>query len=113
MASFSFLIPLSAKHITNVLLLFPHCCIVQVCGSTFNPSCGLDADTLYICTSSGSKPKPFEKCKNGCSTQAGNNVCIDNECTCPGTGDDPVCGYELPASCGAATNTIYICRGGK
>lgn len=92
--------------------LLHHPCI-QVCGFTFAKSCKLDSTTLYECSGSGSTPKPSKKCDHTCAVQAGSNACTNGDCTCPGTGDDLVCGHDLPASCAANPNTIYICRGGK
>ncbi|KAG0200605.1 hypothetical protein BGX28_006356, partial [Mortierella sp. GBA30] len=83
------------------------------CGSTFPPSCKLEPNTLYDCSGSGQTPQKGEVCKYECSVQAGDNVCPNNDCTCPGPGEGPVCGYELPEACNALPNNIYICRKGK
>ncbi|KAF9425767.1 hypothetical protein BGZ94_007243, partial [Podila epigama] len=86
-----------------------------VCGSTFPPSCGLDANTLYKCEGKGEKPKDGVKCEGKCAVQAGDNACVppSHDCTCPGEGILPICGSELPAACNAEPNTIYICRDGR
>ncbi|KAG0247822.1 hypothetical protein BGZ95_008420, partial [Linnemannia exigua] len=85
-----------------------------VCGSTFNPDCKLEPSTLYKCDGDGSSPTPSEICgSGGCTVNNGNDKCNPEECTCPGSGTAPVCGSELPSSCNANPNTIYICRGGS
>ncbi|KAG0049751.1 hypothetical protein BGZ89_004085, partial [Linnemannia elongata] len=82
------------------------------CGRSFSPECGLDVNTLYKCSGPGVKPEVKEKCENGCIVKAGANVCNKkNDCTCPNT--DPICGGDLPASCKADSNTIYVCRDGN
>ncbi|KAG0251120.1 hypothetical protein BGZ95_006989, partial [Linnemannia exigua] len=84
------------------------------CGSTFNPKCGLNPSTLYQCDGSGTKPIEGEVCgQGGCTVSNGDDRCNTNDCTCPGSGTSPVCGSELPSSCNAKANTIYICRGGS
>ncbi|KAF9907514.1 hypothetical protein EC991_010895, partial [Linnemannia zychae] len=84
------------------------------CGSTFNPKCKLKASTLYKCDGSGSAPTEGEECgAGGCTVNNGEDTCNPDPCTCPGTGFAPVCGSELPLSCGAKANTIYHCPGGS
>ncbi|KAG0078455.1 hypothetical protein BGZ90_005206, partial [Linnemannia elongata] len=84
------------------------------CGSTFNPDCKHKPSTLYKCDGNGSTPTPGEDCKEGgCTVNNGDNKCNTDTCTCPGSGTAPVCGSELPLSCKANANTIYICRGGS
>ncbi|KAF9537508.1 hypothetical protein EC957_008060, partial [Mortierella hygrophila] len=80
------------------------------CGRSFSPECGLHANTLYKCRGPRAKPEEKEKCENSCIVKAGDNVC-KNDCTCPNA--DPICGAELPASCDADSNTIYVCRDGN
>ncbi|KAF9578581.1 hypothetical protein BGW38_005552, partial [Lunasporangiospora selenospora] len=84
-----------------------------VCGSTFPPRCGYQSSTLYKCDGSGTKPTAQEQCgPGGCTVHGGDDSCNKDDCTCPGTGFSPVCGHELPDSCRADLNTIYVCPGG-
>ncbi|KAF9930636.1 hypothetical protein FBU30_000262, partial [Linnemannia zychae] len=74
--------------------------------------CNFTATTHYRCTSVGSFPKVILTNAKVCGGT--NEPPLEHhECTCPGSGDAPVCGYELPAVCNAENNVIYICRGGK
>lgn len=87
---------------------------MQVCGKTFPPKCKLEASTIYKCEGSDGKPTVAEKCgEGGCTVTNGDNHCSKDTCTCPGNGLTPVCGSDLPASCGANANTIYRCPGGS
>ncbi|KAG0291980.1 hypothetical protein BGZ96_004646 [Linnemannia gamsii] len=78
------------------------------CGSKLY-GCNFDAKTQYRCHAIGEPPVVILPNAQVC----GGNTSPESDCTCPGTGDDPVCGHDLPASCAAHLNTIYICRGGK
>ncbi|KAF9094530.1 hypothetical protein BGX23_001976 [Mortierella sp. AD031] len=85
-----------------------------VCGSTFKPDCNMGPSTLYNCDGIGGTPTPGEVCgQGGCTVTNGNDKCNPIDCTCPGTGNVPVCGSELPSSCNALPNTIYWCPGGS
>ncbi|KAG0013251.1 hypothetical protein BGZ82_002239 [Podila clonocystis] len=86
-----------------------------VCGSTFPPACGLDANTLHKCAGKRTKPYDGAKCKGKCIAQVGNNTCLPpaEDCSCPTKTAAPICGSELPLSCNADLNTIYICCNGK
>ncbi|KAG0359379.1 hypothetical protein BGX24_005781, partial [Mortierella sp. AD032] len=85
-----------------------------VCGSTFDPNCKLEPSTLYKCDGAGSTPTPGEVCgAGGCKVTNGDDECNPVDCTCPGSGTTPVCGFDLPKACGADPNTIYMCPGGS
>ncbi|KAF9144986.1 hypothetical protein BGX30_010808 [Mortierella sp. GBA39] len=71
--------------------------------------CDFDAKTHYRCSAIG-KPPTFVLVD---ARICGGTNEPSSDCTCSGTGDDSVCGHDLPASCAASPNTIYICRGGK
>ncbi|OAQ29267.1 hypothetical protein K457DRAFT_894951 [Linnemannia elongata AG-77] len=97
-------------------------CAVQgdVCGASFPPTCKLEASTIYKCTGAAANPIAGEKCAKGCTIQASADVCShdgdgneQNVCSCETVGVGNICGSDLPASCRAETNSIYICRDAK
>jgi len=100
------------KKVTNKFLSI---LLSQVCGSSFPPSCGLDANTAYKCTGKGTKPSDGINCEGKCIVQASNSGCPPpaEECSCPTGTVAPICGFELHLSCNADPNTIYIYRDGK
>ncbi|KAG0273044.1 hypothetical protein BGZ95_011155, partial [Linnemannia exigua] len=87
----------------------------DVCGTSFSPTCKLDTGTIYKCDGLGSTPIADEKCNKGCVVQAGADICrLDGDgCSCEAIGVGAVCGSDLPASCKAESNSIYICRNSK
>ncbi|KAG0228168.1 hypothetical protein BGX31_006705 [Mortierella sp. GBA43] len=77
-----------------------------ICGSAFEPQCGLDGDTLYECTGEGVDPVPKEKCiPGGCV--AGTTACVPDPCKCGDAAS--TCGSDYLDSCGFDKDTIYTC----
>ncbi|KAG0372196.1 hypothetical protein BGX24_000583, partial [Mortierella sp. AD032] len=87
----------------------------DVCGTSFSPTCKFDAGTIYKCDGPGGTPTAGETCSNGCIVQASADICRHDGdgCSCEAVGVGAVCGSDLPASCNAEANAIYICRNAK
>ncbi|KAG0222562.1 hypothetical protein BGW41_005939, partial [Actinomortierella wolfii] len=69
--------------------------------------CNFDENSLYHCAQVGKPPVKIYDRNFKCSKPP-----VDN-CVCPGTGTDPVCGFLLDPSCNADPHTIYYCPNGK
>ncbi|KAF9425160.1 hypothetical protein BGZ94_007784 [Podila epigama] len=80
----------------------------DTCGSTFDPSCKLDASTLYKCTSAGAAPVPGPKCTNGCEDNgASRHDTCKLDCTCKKAFD--TCGSTFDPACNLSPIHIYKC----
>ncbi|KAF9585019.1 hypothetical protein BGW38_004250 [Lunasporangiospora selenospora] len=78
----------------------------QICGSTFDPSCNLEQNSLYYCAGKDEKPKKIQECIHG-SCPSGGTACERNKCLCTGTGKP--CGSEFPSECNLDPDTKYNC----
>ncbi|KAF9404905.1 hypothetical protein BGZ94_003885, partial [Podila epigama] len=82
----------------------------DTCGSTFDPSCKLDAKKLYKCISNGSDPIALQDCTNGCDDNgAGKHDTCKIDCTCKKAFD--TCGSTFDPSCKLDASKIYKCSG--
>ncbi|KAF9581682.1 hypothetical protein BGW38_001213, partial [Lunasporangiospora selenospora] len=83
-----------------------------VCGSVFPSTCGLDANTLYNCSSKGALPSQGFKCEsNVCIVQEGPDACKPEVDPCVCVGTYLSCGSSFPKSCGYDNSTLYQCPG--
>ncbi|KAG0218714.1 hypothetical protein BGX33_006277 [Mortierella sp. NVP41] len=84
------------------------------CTSTFPPECNLPVNSIVQCSGFGAIPTDPQTCEGGsCIVNNGDDFCSNSKCICPGDGDIPVCGSELPKECNAEPNAIYHCPRGK
>ncbi|KAF9435340.1 hypothetical protein BGZ76_006471 [Entomortierella beljakovae] len=79
--------------------------IKKVCGSEFPEKCGLESDSVYICTGDNTKPSFDIKCEYGCEADTGR--CKPGPCDC--TEEGPICGSTFPDSCNLTSSTLYQC----
>ncbi|KAF9938211.1 hypothetical protein BGZ67_000416 [Mortierella alpina] len=94
----------------------------QICGSTFDTSCDLNATSLYYCSGVGDTPSEIESCKSDSKSKS-TEVCprdatgcaskdapIDptDPCVCT-QANSTVCFSTFPASCGYKTDGVYSC----
>lgn len=71
---------------------------VQICGSSFDATCGYIPAALYQCDEIGERPQPFKSCKS--------KVCEPDASTC---GEDP-CVCKVPGKVRSApTFVIFLC----
>ncbi|KAF9349045.1 hypothetical protein BGX26_012594 [Mortierella sp. AD094] len=75
------------------------------CGSQ-RPECGLDPDTLYVCSGPGVYPQDVSKCETGACDPTTSSCKID-PCVCQGK--KPTCEADFDSSCGFDPNTLYNC----
>ncbi|KAG0056222.1 hypothetical protein BGZ83_005954 [Gryganskiella cystojenkinii] len=79
----------------------------QICGSTFDPACNKQVDSMYYCSEKGKDPVLIEECVAG-SCHAGEHTCVRPlECKCKGPGHP--CGSDFPAKCELEADWKYQC----
>ncbi|KAG0034069.1 hypothetical protein BGZ81_006264, partial [Podila clonocystis] len=79
----------------------------QICGSTFDGSCGWDKDTLYYCASKDATPQPIRVCKRD-SCPPGRQTCDTLlDCTCKEPGRP--CGKSFRSGCNYEPDVKYHC----
>ncbi|KAG0203547.1 hypothetical protein BGX33_009053 [Mortierella sp. NVP41] len=72
----------------------------DVCGSTFDPTCGFDIDTLYGCSAVGAAPEDKETCHAGCDIASTPVHKCNPDPTCRCTGYSTVgLILKLPKAC--------------
>ncbi|KAF9944961.1 hypothetical protein BGZ70_004181, partial [Mortierella alpina] len=96
----------------------------QICGSTFDTSCNLNADSLYYCSGVGSTPSEIQSCKSDSKTKFKFTESCPRDASGCAFKDDPVdptdpcvctqanstlCGTDFPEQCGYIAAAVYTC----
>ncbi|KAG0271972.1 hypothetical protein BGZ95_000159, partial [Linnemannia exigua] len=79
----------------------------NICGSTFDETCGYAKGTLYSCDNAGDNPILKEECETKLCL-AGDDKCSDiDRCSCTRTGQ--ICGSAFDPECPVSNTTLYYC----
>ncbi|KAF9901398.1 hypothetical protein EC991_006197 [Linnemannia zychae] len=85
----------------------------DVCGSSFDPTCGHDETSVYTCDGNKMLPKKKDSCPTAtvCLETGSGPTCTPLDCFCKDSGSH--CGSTFIPECNVQSNSLYKCTKGK